>query len=413
MGESKDTSHLLQPAVLVAALGYFVDVFDILIFGAVRIKTLLGLGLSGQALTDATISIQSWQMVGMFAGGIGAGMLADHIGRVRALYFSIALYSVATLFCGLAASVEAFLVWRAIAGVGLAGELGTGVTLVAESLPTQRRGLGAAIMASFGMLGAVAAGSMGWLVDDWRLAYYLGSALGFGLLLLRLTVGESRIFERVRANRSVLRGNFWAFLSHRERFGRLMKCSLLGVTTWFNVGILMTLAPEFGAAKGVLGPIDPALAVVFFHIGMVAGDAGAGLLSQWLRSRLRALRWFLYAQTFCVGVYLFAPYTDPAYMYDLIVLLGVAGGYWAVFITNATEHFGTNLRATAASAAPALVRVAFVPISAAFQWLKAPALLGSPLAAAAAVGALCIGSALWASFRLEEPFFKNLDYVEP
>lgn len=407
-----DRQSLLQPAVIVAALGYFVDAFDILIFGAVRLKTLHGLGLSGQALMDATMSIQSWQMAGMFGGGIGAGMLADRIGRVRALYFSIALYSIATLLCGMANSVQAFLVWRALAGIGLAGELGTGVTLVAESLPQHRRGLGAAIMASFGMLGAAAAGSTGWWVDDWRYAYYIGGALGLLLLVLRLSVGESRIFEKARTYQGISRGNFWAFLSNRARFSRLLKSALLGVTTWFNVGILMTLAPELGIAKGVLGPIDPALAVVFFHVGMVVGDAGAGLLSQRLQSRLRALRWFLYAQILCVSVYLFVPFKDPAWMYVMVILLGCAGGYWAVFITNAAEQFGTNLRATAASAAPALVRLAFVPISAAFQWLKAPEMLGSPLWAAAVVGGACIGLALWASYHLEEPFAKNLDYVE-
>ncbi len=405
-------SRLLQPAVIVSALGYFVDVFDILIFGAVRVKTLQGLGLSGSALTDATLSIQSWQMAGMFAGGIGAGMLADRVGRVKALYFSIALYSAATLLCGMAETVEAFLLWRAIAGIGLAGELGTGVTLVAESLPTRRRGLGAAIMASFGMLGAVAAGGVGWWVTDWRHAYYIGSAMGFGLLALRLSVGESRIFEQARAYRGIPRGDFWAFISRPERLGRLLKCSLLGITTWFNVGILMTLAPEFGAAKGVRGPVDPALAVVFFHTGMAVGDAGAGVISQWLQSRLRTLRWFLCAQALCVGLYLFVPLSEPAGMYGFIVGLGIAGGYWAVFITNATEQFGTNLRATAAGTAPALVRLAFVPISAAFQWLKGPSVCGSPLWAAAAVGAGCIGLALWASYRLEEPFAKRLDYLE-
>ncbi|MCS6929198.1 MAG: MFS transporter [Saprospiraceae bacterium] len=403
---------LLHPAVIVSALGYFVDAFDILIFGAVRLKTLRGLGLEGQSLTDATLSIQSWQMAGMFVGGIGAGILADRIGRVRALYFSIALYSVATMLCGMASSVEAFLVWRTIAGIGLAGELGTGVTLVVESLPQRWRGLGATIMASFGMLGAAAAGTTGWWVNDWRHAYYIGGALGLLLLALRLSVGESPIFERALRQEGISRGNFLAFFSNFERFSRLVKCSLLGITTWFNVGILMTLSPEFGAAKGLVEPVDPALAVVFFHVGMVAGDAAAGLLSQWLRSRLRALRWFLWAQAVCVAAYLFVPFSSAAFMYVMIVLLGFAGGYWAVFITHAAEQFGTNLRATAAGAAPALVRIAFVPISTAFQGLKAPSAFGDPLLAAAAVGGACIGLALLASIQLEDPFAKNLDYVE-
>lgn len=408
----QNQQRLLNAAVVVSALGYFVDVFDLLLFGAVRVKTLTGLGLSGQALMDASISIQNWQMIGMFAGGIGAGILADKIGRVRALYFSIVVYSIATLLCGAVESVEAFTFWRMVAGIGLAGELGTGVTLVSESLPTQKRGLGTAIMAAFGMLGAVAAGSMGWLVEDWRTAYYIGGGLGLALLVLRLSVGESQVFEKTRARKDVTKGNFFLFFSSGERCGRLLKCSLLGASTWFNTGILMLLAPEFGVAKGIPDRVDPALAVISFHIGMVLGDAGSGLLSQFLKSRLRAIRIFLALQIVCVSVYLFAPLAAAWQMYPLILMLGFAGGFWAVFITNTTEQFGTNLRATAASTAPAIVRVFFVPIALGFQWLKSPEMLGNPLFAAAGIGAICIGAAIWASLRLEETFYKDLDYLE-
>jgi MFS family permease len=408
----QNPQRVLNAAVIVSALGYFVDVFDLLLFGAVRVKTLEGLGLSGQAVTDASISIQNWQMIGMFFGGIAAGVLADKIGRVRALYFSIALYSIATLGCGLTNSLLAFTFWRTLAGIGLAGELGTGVTLVSESLPAGKRGLGTAIMATFGMLGAVAAGSMGWLVEDWRVAYYIGGGLGLALLALRLSVGESLVFEKARRQTDVERGNFFSFFASGDRFGRLMKSSLLGVVTWFNTGILMLLAPEFGAAKGLPLRVDPALAVIWFHVGMSAGDGLSGLLSQLLKSRLRAIRIFLFLQILCVGAYLFAPLSAVWQMYTLILLLGFAGGYWAVFITNTTEQFGTNLRATAASTAPAIVRVFFIPISAAFQWLKSPFMTGNLITSAALVGAACIGAALWASFRLEESFHKDLDYLE-
>jgi MFS family permease len=408
----QNPQRLLNAAVVVAALGYFVDVFDLLLFGAVRIKTLSGLGLSGQAITDAGIFIQDWQMIGMFFGGIGSGVLADKIGRVRALYFSIALYSVATLGCGLSDSLAAFTFWRTLAGIGLAGELGTGVTLVSESLPTNKRGLGTAIMATFGILGAVAAGSMGWIVDDWRAAYYIGGGLGLALLALRLSVGESPIFENARGKKGVGRGNFFSFFSNSDRFGRLWNSSLLGVVTWFNTGILMLLAPEFGAARGLPERIDPALTVIWFHIGMSAGDGASGILSQVLKSRLRALRIFLLLQVASVSAYLFLPLSANWQMYLLILLIGFAGGYWAVFITNATEQFGTNLRATAASTAPSIVRIFFIPIAAAFQWLKTPSMTGNIVVAAALVGAACIGTALWASFRLNEPFHKDLDYVE-
>ncbi len=408
----QNQQRLLNAAVIVSALGYFVDVFDLLLFGAVRVKTLSGLGLSGQALTDASIAIQNWQMLGMFVGGIAAGVLADKVGRVRALYLSIAIYSVATLFCGASSSVDMFTFWRTIAGIGLAGELGTGVTLVSESLPTHKRGLGTTIMATFGMLGAVAAGSMGWLVENWSTAYYIGGGLGLMLLVLRLSVGESEVFSKIRERSDIARGNVMAFLTSFERFGRLIKSSMLGVSTWFNTGILMMLAPEFGLAKGLVDRVDPALAVVSFHIGLVLGDAASGLLSQVLESRLKAMRLFLLMQIICVLAYLFAPLSASWQMYPLIFLLGFAGGFWVVFITNTAEQFGTNLRATAASAGPSIVRICFIPIAWGFQWLKSAEMTGSPIQAAALVGALCIGLAMWSSFKLEETFHKNLDYIE-
>lgn len=405
-------NRILNAAVVVSALGYFVDVFDLLLFGAVRVKSLTELGLTGQALTDASLTIQNWQMIGMFVGGIGAGMLADKAGRVRALFFSIALYSIATLLCGLAHSVEAYTFYRFLAGVGLAGELGTGITLVSESLPTHKRGLGTTIMAAFGMSGAVAAGSTSWLIADWRVAYYIGGALGLALLVLRLSVSESHIFEKTRNMSAVARGNAWALFNNPNRFARLSKSALLGATTWFNTGILMLLAPEFGVAKGIPDPVSPALAVVWFHIGMVLGDAGSGLLSQWLKSRLRAMQIFLTLQVGAVLAYLFVPLTAASQLYPFILLLGFAGGFWAVFVTNASEQFGTNLRATAASTVPALVRILFVPIALAFQALKAPNMLGNTLWAAATVGLFFLALAFWASFNLEETFDKDLDYVE-
>lgn len=407
-----DSNSFFSAAVIVSALGYFVDAFDLLLFGVVRVKSLTELGLSGQALTDASIALQNWQMAGLFAGGIGAGILGDRLGRVKALYYSIALYSLGTILNGFVHSVEMYAVCRFLAGVGLAGELGAGITLVAESMPREKRGLGTTMVASFGMSGALAAGCMGWFVSDWRLAYFIGGGMGLVLLILRLRVADSEIFHRLRSRPDVKRGHIMDLITNRNRFSRLINSTLLGVTTWYGVGILMLLAPEFGVSKGIAGPVSPALSVVWFHAGMVSGDVASGLLSQYMRSRLKAMRLFLILQAVLVGIYLYAPLQLVWQMYLLITLLGFAGGFWAVFITNATEQFGSNLRATAASAVPSIVRLSFVPMALSFQWLKSPQVMNSTLHAAAVVGIVCLSLAFLSSFRLEETFERDMDYLE-
>lgn len=407
-----ENQRLLNAAVIVSALGYFVDAFDLLLFGVVRRASLTELGFAGDALTQAGIELQNWQMVGLFLGGIGTGVLGDRLGRVRVLYFSIALYSLGTLLNGFVANFEMYALCRFVAGIGLAGEVGAGITLVAESLPKDRRGLGTTLVAAAGMSGALAAGCTGWFITDWRMAYFIGGGLGLVLLVLRLSVSESMVFEKTRSLAGVSHGNFFSFFKTWERFGRLLRSTLLGVTTWFTVGILMLLAPEFGLAKGIAEPVSAATAVVWFHVGMVSGDIASGLLSQFLQSRLRAVRWFLGLLGVFLGVFLFAPLGSAFEIYLLLLLLGFASGFWAVFITQASEQFGTNLRATAACTVPSLVRLSLVPISLSFQFLKSPAAFGSPILAAAVVGVVCLALAFWASFGLSDSFSRDLDFLE-
>jgi MFS family permease len=407
-----NTTKLLNAAVIVSALGYFVDVFDLLLFGVVRVKSLTSLGFSGQALTDAGISLQNWQMIGLLLGGIGSGILGDKVGRVRALYFSIALYSIGNLLNGLAWNFEVYAFCRFLAGIGLAGELGSGITLVAESLPTEKRGVGTTLVAGFGMSGAVAAGLVGRWVSDWHTAYFLGGSLGLILLAMRLSVTESAVFKKTSQQSGVSRGNFFSLFNSLDKLNRLIKSTLLGVTTWFNTGILMLLAPEFGLAKGIAEPISAASAVIWFHVGMVTGDLASGFLSQYIKSRIRAIRIFLSLQVLIIAIYLYAPLQTATQMYLVILLLGFAGGFWAVFITNATEQFGTNLRATAASTIPSFVRGLFIPIGIAFKFLKMPEHLGSPIAAAAVVGTVCLALAFASSFGLKDTFHQDLDFLE-
>lgn len=406
------SNRLLNAAVVVSALGYFVDVFDALLFGFVRIRSLNDLGLSGQSVTDTGILLQNWQMAGMVLGGLLSGVLGDKYGRVRVLYLSILLYSVATLLNGLVQTPWEYAVCRFIAGIGLAGELGAGVTLVAEVLPREKRGLGAMIVAAFGLSGAIAAGFIErWLVD-WRYCYYFGGALGLLLLALRLSVAESGLFRQLRTNPELKRGRLADLFRTRERFGRFARSVLAGCTTWFGMGVLTLLAPEFGAARGLPEPALPGPAIVWFHVGIVLGDIASGILSQLWCSRLTVMRRFLTLQALTAGWYLFGPVGSVAQFYGLIFLLGFAGGFWAVFVTNAAEQFGTNLRATVATAAPSLVRGLLVPIAFSFQYLKTPALLGSPLWSAGAVGAVCFAAAFWALYGLQETFGRSLDFVE-
>jgi MFS transporter, putative metabolite:H+ symporter len=405
-------NRLFNAAVIVSALGYFVDVFDLLLFGVVRVKSLTAMGLAGQALTDAGISLQNWQMAGMLLGGIGSGILGDKLGRVRALYASIALYSIANILNGFANNIELYSFCRFLAGVGLAGELGAGITLVAESLPTEKRGLGTTLVAAFGMSGAVAAGMVDKFIPDWQMAYFFGGGLGLLLLVLRLSVTESVVFKKIAAQTDISRGNFFSMFNSKDKLNRLFRSTFLGITTWFNTGILMFLAPEFGIAKGIAEPISAASAVIWFHVGMVTGDVASGLLSQYLKSRIRAIQIFLVLQVFIVSLYLFAPINTAMQMYVLILFLGFAGGFWAVFITNASEQFGTNLRATAACTIPSFVRGLFIPIGMSFKFLKTPDHLGSTILSAAVVGAVCMGIAFWASFGLKDTFHQDLDFLE-
>lgn len=407
------TSHaILAPAVIVSALGYFVDVFDALLFGFVRVRSLQDLGLSGTALTDAGIVLQNWQMTGMVIGGLLSGVIGDKYGRVRVLYLSIFLYSTATILNAWVQTETQYALLRLIAGIGLAGELGAGVTLVAEILPKDKRGLGTMMVAAFGLSGAIAAGFIERLLPGWRACYLFGGGLGVLLLVLRLSVAESGVFRQAQARAELRHGHILDLFNSASRFRRFSRSVLAGCTTWFSMGILTLLAPEFGAARGLAEPVSPGAAIVWFHVGIVLGDIASGLMSQWMRSRLRVMRLFLAAQAAVVGWYLFGPLQSVSQMYMLHFLLGLSGGFWAIFVTNAAEQFGTNLRATVATAAPSLARGLLVPIAFAFKWLKTPELAGNAAAAAGLIGALCFSLAFWSLAGLEDNFGKDLGFVE-
>jgi len=411
MGAQYDkNTKILNAAVIIAALGYFVDIYDLLLFGFVRVKSLESLGLSGQALTDVGISLFNWQMIGMLIGGVFWGILGDKRGRVSVLYFSIALYSISNIANGFISTPGEYAFCRFFAGIGLAGELGAGITLVSEILPKEKRGYGTMLVASIGLSGALLA----WVVSSnfsWQNSYFIGGGLGVALLVFRISVSESGIFKEVKNNQEISRGNFLSLFTQRDRFVRFLRCMLIGSPTWFVVGILVTLAPEFAAVKGLEG-VTGGNAIAACYTGLILGDILAGVLSQYLKSRLKVMWIFLVADLFAVLYYLTSDFSSPAMMYFAHFLLGISVGFWVIFVTIAAEQFGTNLRATVATSVPNFARGMLVPISMSFKYLKDPGVTGSVITAAYIVGAVCIGIAFLSLWRMKETFHKDLDYVE-
>ncbi len=399
--------RILNAAVVVSALGYFVDIYDLILFSIVRISSLKSLGLEGGAVLEQGMYLLNMQMTGMLLGGIFWGILGDKRGRLSVLFGSILLYSAANIANGLVTSVEQYAWLRLIAGIGLAGELGAGITLVAEVLPKEKRGFGTTIVAAFGICGAVLAAQIA-KAFEWRTAYFIGGGLGLALLVLRVSVFESSMFAAVK-EKVKSRGNFLALFHPWPRLKRYLACIFIGVPIWYVIGILITLSPEFASAMGVAEEVSPGTAVMYAYIGLALGDLCSGLLSQLLRSRRKVVILFLGLVVACVAAYLTRSAISAEGIYLLCMGLGFATGYWAMFVTIAAEQFGTNLRATATTSVPNFVRGSVVPLSLLFGYLKASF---GMLAAAWMVGGVAIGLALLGLSQLEETFGKDLDYLE-
>ena len=408
---SPPKSTVFTAAVIVAALGYFVDIYDLILFSIVRVESLKELGVTAATeITNQGLFLINMQMGGMLVGGILWGILGDKKGRLSVLFGSILLYSLANLANGFVTSVEQYAWLRLIAGIGLAGELGAGITLVSESLPKEKRGYGTMIVATVGVSGAM----LGYWVGNrfgWRNAYFVGGGLGLALLVLRVSVFESGMFQQVQAQAEVVRGNFLSLFTNPVRLGKYLRVLLIGVPLWFVVGILVTLAPEFGRALELTGEVTAGLAVFWCYFGLVFGDFFSGALSQLWHSRNKALQVFLVFCAVLVGVYLFAIQgASPATFYAVCFVLGMSVGFWALFVTVAAEQFGTNLRATVATTAPNFARGAVVGLVPAFKYLSG--VLGGIIPGAAVLGALTLVVAFWAVRTLPESYGKDLNYVE-
>ncbi len=398
---------VLNLTVLVAALGYFVDMFDLLLFPIVRQPSLTALGVPASLQIEVGARLLNWQMAGMLLGGIFWGVLGDKKGRLSTLFGSIALYSVANLANAFVQSVPAYAFWRFAAGLGLAGELGAAVTMVAEILPKDLRGYGTAIVAAVGIFGAVTAKLVGDFFP-WRVTYAIGGGLGIALLFLRVGIRESFMFAKTH-EATVARGDFLSLFTDRNRLGRYVRCILIGLPTWYVVGILITFSPEFAPVLQVKGPVNAGTAVAFCYTGITLGSVLSGFLSQAWHTRKKVVGWFVAGALVGVAIYLTARGMTPGAFYLLAGYLGLATGYWAVFVTVAAEQFGTNLRATVATTVPNFVRGAVPLITGSFLFLRHTlGLVGS----AWAVGAVCFLLAFGALWGLPETHGRDLDFVE-
>ena len=354
--------------VIIAALGYFVDVFDLVLFNIVRTQSLQDLGLSGDRILAVGVQLLNAQMFGMLLGGILWGIIGDKIGRIQTLFGSILLYSVSNIANGFISSVEAYEVLRFITGIGLAGEIGGAITLVSEVLSKERRGIGTALVATAGAFGAVVASYSATLVS-WRSMYIIGGVMGLILLALRMSAAESFVFESIKRDNQVSKGSLLLLLGNRERVTRLLALIAIGVPFMFAWAFVATFSPELAEAS-IGKRISSALPISYFAIGITIGDIVCGLFSQLLKSRKKALGIFLISQFLCVLGALHANGGSETLFTLWFFPMGVFSGLWAVLITTASEQYGTNLRSTVSSIVPNFVRGCTVLLSISFLSCK-------------------------------------------
>jgi len=399
---------LLHPAVIVGALGYFVDIYDLIIFLVVRKSSLTSLGYSGEELVTYGTWLFNWQMGGMLVGGLLWGLLGDWRGRLSLLFGSIVLYSLANIANAFVHDLNSYTICRFIAGIGLAGELGGSICLVSEVLPRPLRGCGTMMVSAIGVLGAVAGGTLG-LWCDWRTMFLIGGGLGLLLLFLRLAVRESHMFKAMKEGKRPAFASQLGLLFSPPRLGRYLCCILIGLPCWYVIGLVIALSPEFAVALKCTGPVAAGTAVAWTYGGISVGDLLSGAFSQISRARKGILLVFILAAFVLSNLFFFMKGVSPAAIYALSFFLGISVGYWAVFVTVAAEHFGTNIRATVATTVPNFVRGAVIPITSLYPWLKPQ---WGALPSGLALGWFVTILALIGWFGLRETFHDDLDYLE-
>lgn len=406
--EKKSTAkQLLNLTVLVGALGYFVDIFDLILFPIVRTKSLTALGIAPDQILPTFVYLFNFQMTGMLVGGVLWGILGDKKGRMSVLFGSITLYSLANIANAFVTTIPEYAAMRFLAGVGLSGELGAAITLVSEVLPKEIRSYGTAVVASVGITGALVADLVGNLMS-WQGAFITGGVMGLLLLVLRIKVTDSGMFKAL-AQQSVSKGNFLMLFTSWPRFVRYLRSILIGVPIWYVVAILVASSPELARSLGVVGAVNPGHAIAACYLGLAIGDLGSGFISQWIASRKKTVLLFQALTLLTVLATLFSRGVTAQTYYLLCVALGFSAGYWAVFVTIASEQFGTNMRATVTVTVPNFVRGAVVPITTSFLALKAHwGIVNSALF----IGLCCLAVAALSLWGMEETHAKDLDFLE-
>jgi putative MFS transporter len=415
-------SKNLNKLIIVAALGYFVDIYDLLLFGVERtesLNTILPIQYPG--ISDAVLKalngiygklLLNWQMFGMLVGGIFWGILGDKKGRLSVLFGSILVYSIANILNGMIESTDAYIVLRFVSGFGLAGELGAGITLVSESMSKEKRGYGTMIVATVGVFGAVVAGFMGDVITNWRYSFYLGGAMGLALLVLRIGVFESGMFAAIKEESNVTKGNILQLFANKKSISKYLCIIFVTVPVWYVMGTLVLFAPELAELMGLPEKsVTAGRSIMFAYAGITVGDIASGLISQLLKSRKKAFAVFLSLTVIGTILYFLYGGTSVLVFYSIVTFIGFATGYWAVFISTASELFGTNIRATATTTAPNFVRGSTILISILLNFIIS-AFCVDKLLATKITGCIIIGIGFIALYFLEETFGKDLNYVE-
>ena len=412
--KSSDGTSLLSIPIIVAALGYFVDIYDLLLFTIVREPSLAAIGVQlsdKAAVLSASTKIINWQMIGLMIGGILWGIMGDKKGRLSVLFGSILIYSVANFITGVVQTVDQYAWSRFAAGIGLAGELGAGITLVSEYLPKNKRGIGTSLVAGVGLFGAVAAYFVYAQTQDWRLCYKIGGGLGLMLLLLRIKVAESGMFKEVKSQ-NISRGNFLLFFTNATRFRKYLLAILIGLPTWYVIGILVNLSNRFASEFYKDSHIVSGKAIMYAYAAIAVGDILIGFVSQWLGSRKKAL-YLYYGLCILSGILFFSPYNNSdTRMYIFCAMLGFSTGFWAIFVTMGAEQFGTNLRATAATTIPNMVRGSLPLINLLFKDVLQDSFGWTLIQSAMITGIIVMTITIVAAYFTEETYGKDLKYVE-
>jgi putative MFS transporter len=404
---------LFNLAVIVGALGYFVDVYDLLLFSIIRVPSLKSLGLSPEDIRSKGAQIISIQMIGLLLGGILWGVLGDKLGRLKVLFASIILYSLGSIANGFVHTVDQYAMVRFITGLGLAGELGAGITLVSELMSKEKRGIATSLVAGIGLSGAVFAYfikvQFGAAAEGWRTCYFIGGGLGFLLLFLRIGVLESGMYKTVSQS-NVSKGNFFMLFTNGIRLKKYLTSILIALPNWYVIGILITFSNEFATLMHVRGPVDPGKGIMVAYAAISIGDVLIGFISQWLKSRKVSL--YIFHVITIIGIVWFFNLQGQSsdMVYWACVVMGFGTGFWAMFVTMAAEQFGTNIRATVATTVPNMARgslsLVVIPI---FDALK-PSL--GYFKSGAVTGVIVFVVAFIALLLTKETFGKDLDYIE-